>query len=840
MFPRVAPVFATVLLALSTGSRAAKVDFTREILPVISSKCFHCHGPDEQTRDGGRRLDIREEALKEIDGIRALVPGDLAASDLIVRITSTDKDEVMPPPKENHALTSGEVELIKAWVQQGAEYKPHWSFAKLQRPEIPASPASGIPRASHAIDAFIRTRLAVEGLAPSPPADPHTLCRRVHLDLTGLPPAPAEMAEFVESYRRDGPQVSYERLVDRLLASPAYGERWAKMWLDLARYADSTGYGSDKFRLNIWPWRDWVINAFNRNLPYDQFTIEQLAGDLLPNARPEQIAATAFHRNTMTNVEGGTDDEEYRVAAIKDRVATTGQVWMGLTVGCAQCHSHKFDPISHREYYGLFAVFNQTEDSDRDDEEPKIPIPTRQEQQQRERLQAELATLQAQLNAETPDIEAAQHAWEAEQTQSGTAALPEVVRAALALEPTEREPEQRAAVAAHFRSVAPRFAEVRKQIEAKKGEIGKVKPVALPIMRELGAEKRRKTHVFNKGNFLQKGDEVEATLLAAFPAPAAMPPRIDRLELAKWLVGRNNPLTARVAVNRFWSQLFGTGLVETEEDFGTQGAQPSHPELLDWLALEFMENGWDMKRLLKLVVTSATYQQSSKTTAEHLQKDARNRLLARFPRGRLDAEGVRDQALMLSGLLSGKIGGPSVYPPQPDGLWRVAFNGGQNAYPTSTGEDRYRRGLYTFWRRTMPNPTMSTFDAPSRETCTVRRAPTNTPLQAFVTLNDPVFVECAQGLARRILREGGATTAERLRFALGLCLARPADEAQLAALQALFDAELATQRAAPEAAKKLATGPTQPLPEKSDAAEVAAWTVVANVLLNLDAVLTKG
>jgi hypothetical protein len=1158
---RLFPAFV-ILIALCMSAQASeKVDFNYEIRPIISTKCFHCHGPDEKSREAGLRLDLREEALKEIDGLRAIVPGKPEASELMIRITTKDRDEVMPPPKENHPLTPQEVNLFRRWIAEGAEYQEHWSFTKLARPSVPE--VAGV---KNPIDAFIRAKLAGTGLSPSPEADRYSLIRRLSLDLTGLPPTPEETDVFVNDPSSD----AYEKVVDRLLASPAYGERWAKMWLDLARYADSTGYGSDKFRLTIWPYRDWVINAFNRNLPYDQFTIEQLAGDLLPNATPEQISATAFHRNTLTNVEGGTNDEEWRVAAVKDRVATTGQVWMGLTVGCAQCHTHKFDPITHQDYYSFFGVFNQTEDSDREDEEPKMPLPTPEEKARLRTIEGETKGLAEKLRGTTPELLAELREWEpkvreavpwttltpteataasradvavlpdqsvlvsatqpesdfytvkvpgrwrgitgfrlealtdpqepakgpgrfpsgnfalsdfrvsvvsadqdvvkaryvrveradtgfihlaevqafaqnenvarqgkasqsttyqgaeavraidgnidgtynkksvqhtndADQTpwwevdlgseqplekvvlwnrtdggaahrisgarlvlldaerkpvfeqkldkfdkdhavaMNGAKSVPlqnasadfeqqghEAARAidatsetswavggatgqahALVVETTQpldvpedtllvftlhqklrehtlgrfrismttkaapvrelptaiedtlataeeaRSAKQQEQLVTYFRPISRQFADVQKQLDRKRAEQLAIKPVALPIMRERAKDKRRETHILTKGNYLSPGEKVEPGLLATFASYVPADAPMDRLAAARWLVNPENPLTARVTVNRFWSRLFGTGIVETEEDFGSQGALPSHPELLDWLAITFMSPktnegdqrstmhdqlslGWDVKALLRLMVTSATYRQSSVITPQMIEKDARNRLFARAPRLRLDAEAVRDQALAVSGLLSKKMGGPSVYPPQPDGLWKVAFNGGQNAYPTSKGEDRYRRGIYTFWRRTMPPPSMTTFDAPSRESCTLRRQPTNTPLQAFVTMNDPAFVECSQALARRIVREGGVGTEARLRFGLRLCTGRPPTDQQVSALGRLYTDELTEYRADPAAAIKLATQPLGPIPPGDEgAAEFAAWTVVANVLLNLDTVLTK-
>ena len=1187
------------LAASSKGkskSRHAAVDFSTQIRPIISSKCFKCHGPDEGSRKAKLRLDLRDEAIKERKGIRAIVPRDLAASEVIKRITASDPDEVMPPPKSGHKLSEAEIELLKSWIAQGALYSEHWAFVKPQRPALARVKQKAWTR--NGLDSFVLVKLEKNGLKPSPQAERYTLIRRLSLDLTGLPPTPEEVDAFVNDKSRD----AYERLVDRLLKSPAYGEKWARVWLDLARYADSAGYGSDPLRLNIWPWRDWVINALNRNLPFDQFTIEQLAGDLLPNPTEDQLIATGFHRNTMTNTEGGTDDEEFRVAAVKDRIGVTGQAWMGLTVGCAQCHSHKYDPITHREYYQLFAFFNQTEDNDQPDEKPTLPLPTKEQKEKMDKLKADIAKLEedrkkpsAQFDTELAEWEKAQakpidwtvlepaglrssggaslaklddhsilasgkspdtdtytirlrtdatnltalrlellpheslpkqgpgraeegkailnefalavrsatnqlpkarflrvelpginrilslaevqvfdghenvaprgkatHSstqgdadatraidgntdgdiaaasltmtkaednpwweldlgsdtpldeiaiwnrsdrglgtrlsdfkvlaldaerktvWEktvgqppapvsflrvpaekdvkllnasadfsdkdyearkaidgdtgrkngwsvADQTGKPHAAsfeiegqpvtepgalliftltqrygtnhtigrfrlsattqpqpvriLPTTLAETLAAAPDQRNDKQREELANYFRDFAPSLADVSKELKKLRKELDDIKPVALPVMREVAADKRRESHILNKGNFLDRGDKVEPGVPAAFNAWPGAP--TNRLGLAQWLVSPDNPLTARVAVNRLWAQLFGAGIVETEEDFGTQGSLPTHRELLDWLAVEFVApeasveslnrstvksaksgrnsatrqpnapsgerfndstiqrfndsppSAWDTKRLLKLIVMSATYQQSSRVTPELLEKDPRNRLYSRAPRRRLDAEIVRDQALALSGLLSRKIGGPSVYPYQPDGLWRVAFNG-ERTWATSKGEDRYRRGLYTFWRRTVPYPSMATFDAPSRENCTLRRIPTNTPLQAYVTMNDPCFVEAAQALARRLAREGGASVAERIRFGLRLCLVRPPKDDQVKALVALFEQERTAYAAKEEDAKKLATDPLGPLPDGLMPAEAAAWTAVANVLLNLDGVLTKG
>jgi mono/diheme cytochrome c family protein len=824
---------------------AAPVDFARDVQPLLAAKCVDCHGPAKQK--GGLRLD-RPAALKGGDsGDPLLVPGDPAKSHVLKLVRREDPDEAMPP-KAADKLDADQLDVLTRWVAQGGQWPPtvggpaaakvphkHWSFNPPVRPPVPTVAADDKPdvgpSARNPIDAFVLARLAKEGLAPSPEADKYALARRVTIDLTGLPPTPAEVATFVAD---DSPG-AYGRLVDRLLASPRFGERMARPWLDLARFADSAGYGSDPLRLTIHKYRDWVIEAFNANKPFDQFTVEQLAGDLLPaegvspRERQARLIATAFHRNTMTNTEGGTDDEEFRVAAVKDRTDVTVQVWMGLTMGCAQCHTHKFDPITNREYYQVFAIFNQTEDADRADEAPTIVTLTPAEEAEKARLTAEIAELERAGKA----VAAAAAKGVVKPTAGGAAAGGAGVGGAVKPKAT--------------------IADLRKKLDA----VG----ARTAVLRELPAGKRRPNHVLVKGNFLNKGDAVEPGVLAAFnPLPAGA--AADRLGLAKWLVARDNPLTGRVAVNRLWAQFFGTGLVETQEDFGEMGTPPSHPELLDWLAVEFVEptlgpdgstapagraaaggtamTPWDVKRLVRLIVTSATYRQSAKADAERLAKDPRNRLLACGPRQRLEAEMVRDQALAAGGLLSPKMFGPSVYPPQPDGMWQAAFNG-QRTYPTSAGEDRYRRGLYTFWRRTVPYPSMQTFDAPSREVCTVRRISTSTPLQAFVTMNDPVYVECSQAMGRRLVKEGGESAENRVRFGLRLVTQRPPTDEQVKPLVALFDAERAHYRepAAAEDAKKLATQPIGPLPPGADAADAAAWTVVANVLLNLDAAMTR-
>jgi hypothetical protein len=982
---RVKITFAGVALLVACGLSSARagtgpIDFNRDIRPIFSENCFQCHGPDEKARKAKLRLDTREDAIAARKDGAAIVPHKSSQGKLVERILSADADEVMPPPKTGKKLTLEQVALLKQWIDRGAEYQGHWAFTAPRRPVLPQVTASSWLH--NEIDCFILSRLERQNLNPSAEADRYTLIRRLSLDLVGLPPSIAEADEFV----RDRSFDAYDRVVDRLLASPTFGEHWARLWLDLARFADSAGYGSDPLR-PMWRYRDWVMEAFNRNLPFDQFTIEQLAGDLLPNPSPDQLLATAFHRNTKTNTEGGTDDEEFRVEAVKDRVDTTMQVWMGLTMGCAKCHTHKYDPITQREYYEFMAIFNQTEDADASDYSPKILTPTPQEAKRLAQLKAAVEAAEVPLREMTPERRRPQAEWETrvlaevrahpprlsewlaagpfpatsifdafgrefgpekkidlkqtfldgkltwqpqpdwkdgevhslsdqvgatylyrtlqtevpqdvslslgsndgikvwldseeklsnrvnrnaapdqekltfllepgehtllvkisnfggpsgfyfKQTRAG---LPELAEAGLQRPLEQRSAEESAAIARFYESVSPELKPLRDKYRSALAARDKFEASVpkTPILRELPPEKRRKTHVLTLANFLMKGPEVGPGVLAAFhPFPAGAP--TNRLGAAQWLMSPQNPLTARVQVNRFWAQLFGRGLVETEEDFGSKGVLPSHPELLDWLAVDFREGGWDIKALLKKIVTSSTYRQAATLTSESLAADPNNRWYARGPRVRLKAETIRDQALAVSGLLCRKASGPSVFPPQPDGLWQAAFNG-ERTWSTSQGQDRYRRGVYTFLRRTVPYPSLATFDAPSRETCTIRRQPTNTPLQSFVTLNDPAFFEMAQGLASRIWREGGSGVADRVRFGLRLALLRPPAEEQVHALEKLFQSELAHYRNDLEAAKNLLKGTPGGIPSNADPAELAAWAVVSNVLLNLDALLMKG
>lgn len=753
------------------------VDFNRDIRPILSNKCFACHGPDDAKREAGLRLDDAKIAATKLEsGAVAIVPHNPDASEVVRRITSTDDDERMPPSKFGKPLSKAEITVLQKWIDEGARYATHWSYVKPVRvvPPPAAEPWQDWPH--NAIDRFALHAMRANGLHPSPEADRYSLCRRVSLDLTGLPPTVEEADAFAKN---DDPQ-AYEKLVDNLLHRPSYGEHWARMWLDLARYADSAGYADDPPR-TIWAYRDWVIKAVNDNKPFDQFTIEQLAGDLLPNPTYDQLIATAFHRNTLTNSEGGTQDEEFRNSAVVDRVNTTMAVWMGTTIACAQCHTHKFDPISQNEYFAFFAILNNTEDADLRDESPVLPIYS----------------------------DEARH-----QATSFLACI--LLRQAILASPTN--------LAIQDQSVVPVITELHALTPT----------TTVPVCRELTSG--RGTRLEYRGNYLDKGPVIKPGLPAAFHT-AAGPGPLDRLKLARWLVDKNNPLTARVIANRYWEALFGRGIVATSEDFGSQGEPPTHPELLDWLATEFMDCGWDTRALLREMVTSAAYRQSSEITGDAAKADPDNRWLARGPRVRLSAEMVRDQALAVSGLLTHKMYGPPVQPPQPSLGLSAAF-GGSTDWKTSEGEDRYRRAIYTSWRRSNPYPSMATFDAPNREVCTLRRTRTNTPLQSLVTLNDPVYVEAAQALARRAIQHSSVVEGQ-IAFAFRCCLLRAPHDTELKQLVALYDDSHADLTDRSKGAMKLATVPLGALPANMDPVDAAAMTVVGNVLLNLDEMVLK-
>ena len=706
---------------------AKKLHFQQTIRPLLADRCLSCHGPDANHRQADLRLDLREEAERA----GAIRQGKPEESSLVDRIHSSDPDLVMPPPQSGKALTMEERRLLEEWIEDGAVYADHWAFERPARWELPDS------KADHPIDAWIDRSLEPLGLQRSPEALPETLARRVSLDLVGLPPTSDELDLFLEEYQRN-PDLAYQHLVDRLLVSASYGEKWARWWLDQARYADSNGYSIDGAR-SMWPYRDWVIRAFQNDMPFDQFTIEQIAGDLLPEPTQSQIVATGFHRNTPINQEGGIDVEQFRIDSVFDRVATTGTVWLGLSLGCAQCHDHKFDPLTQREFYQVFSFFNNQD-------EPTIPVavPGLDPDQIKREIDATESQLATRMEASKQAIEN----WEAGLDESEKKALPEAIQKILGVESGKRNPAQRRQLYLHHTGKSDaEFLQLEKhlqELEQKRKEI----PTTL-VMKE--RKEPRATHLLIKGDFTRPADLVTpGTPEVLHPFAAVSQP--SRLDLARWLVDPANPLTARVLVNRFWQQFFGSGIVTTDNDFGVTGAFPTHPELLDWLAVTWQEQGWSVKRLHRLIVTSRTYRQSSVLREDSNQLDPLNQWWSRQNRLRLDSELVRDALLSASGQLSRKVGGPSVFPPIPDGILNQGQ--GKQSWKLSHGEDRFRRGLYTFCYRATPAPANSVFDAPDAASSCTRRLRSNTPLQALTLLNDPAHVELAEAMADRIEREG--------------------------------------------------------------------------------------
>ena len=973
----VVPTIALAMFVISTTTLSAddgpEVDFTRDIRPILASTCFTCHGPDGNKREGELRLDTPEGALADLGGYKAIEPGDPEASTAVDRMLSDDPDERMPPPDSQLTLTPKQIALLTRWIKQGAHYEKHWAFNPLTRPAVPAVKGKGWGR--NPIDTFVQKRLEDAGLAPSAEADRQTLIRRLSLDLTGLAPTLDEVDAFVS----DESPNAYERLVDRILASPHYGERWGRHWLDQARYADTNGYTVDSER-SIWPYRDWVIEAVNDDMPFDQFTIEQLAGDLLPSPTQSQLVATGFHRNTLVNQEGGTDKEQFRNEAVVDRVVTTGAVWLGLTASCGQCHSHKYDPFSQEEFYQIFAFFNSSQDVN--SVSPTLSLPSEEQTQKLKEFDAQIKAAKETLAAherkkkeaadkngkddgkpivwkvvdvlstqsangatfETLDdqsilvggvnaaneeyvvtippalktitgvrLETLTHAslpgkgpgrasngnfvlseveltraastpltWKhatADHSQkdhpignavdgdAGTGWAINVSKGSLHVnrtaefvlnEPLTLPGDEPLTFTLKFSSKsaqynigrfrlaltdAPeakfklpdaehdRLAAALKKVTDSKSAFNRKIPTTM-VMRDLA--KPRETHVLIRGDFLRKGKPVQPGVPAAFTTGDPKAGYRTRLDLARWLVSRDNPLTARVTVNRAWMRYFGKGIVGTENDFGIQGALPTHPQLLDWLAVEFMDRGWSMKQLHRLIVTSATYRQSSQARDDLNKADPRNYLLGRQVRVRVDAEIIRDLALSVSGLISEQIGGPSVYPPQPEGVY--AFTQRAAKWPTSTGSQRYRRGMYTFFMRSAPYPMMTTFDAPRfNATCTSRNR-SNTPLQSLTMANDETMIEIAQAFARRILKQPAGDDRSRLRYAFQVALTRHPQPAELDRLAEFLSAQRDDFAAAPEDAQSVAG---KPLDDSASPVELATWTTLARVLLNLDEFITR-
>ena len=1008
----------------------ARISYNRDILPIFANNCFLCHGPDPEARKAGLRLDLRDLAIKPAkSGDVPIKPGHAAESEVVQRLITQEAAQRMPPPKSGKSLTLAEKELIQRWIDQGAEYQGHWSFSKPSRPPLPEVQDKGWGR--NEIDAFILARLEQARLKPSPPADRPTLIRRLSLDLRGLPPSLAEVDEFL----RDPAPDAYENLVDRMLASPRHGEKMALAWLDLARFGDTSGFHQDSTR-QMWLWRDWVIKAFNKNMPFDRFTVEQLAGDLLPGATLDQKIASGFNRNTRFNEEGGADPEEFVIRYNVDRTNTLGQVWLGMTLGCAECHAHKYDPISQKEFYQLYAYFTGIAEpmvsmNHNLPLPPLLKVPQPEQAKKLEALKAEEATIQFQIQRElklikyqdphlansgplkpqdeaedliwvdddapagaklesipphawrwgtapkhqvlsgkksmlrsgpgvhqhffhgaarpldihagdklftyvwldpknppktvmlqwhdgvwdhraywggdhalqagTPEGPQHHHAgplpklgewarlevnvekvglkpgarvggwafvvadgaaffdkagihtrhplddrflesqsvWERqEQTSPG---LPADIKASLKIESGKRSEEQKKLLRDYYLrkvwiSAQDTFEPLDKELEQINKQIKAIEDVIPYTMVSEEMAKPRPAYVLLRGDFLQRGEQVGRAVPAMFPSLPKGEPN-NRLGLARWLVQPDHPLTARVTVNRLWAMMFGQGIVRSLGDFGTQGDYPSHPELLDWLASEFVRIGWDNKALLKKIALSATYRQSSAMPNGINNVDPNNRLLHRSPRTRLSAEEIRDGALEIAGLLSPKIGGPSVMPYQPPDFFKGKYEGW--TWILSTGEDQYRRGIYTFWRRTSLHPMFTIFDAPSREECVVARPRTNTPLQALVTLNDPTFVEAARVFAQRILVEGPTDLEGRVKFAFRAALARAPTAAEIRALRGRYQHYLGQFRENREEASKLINVGMAPRPANLDIAEHAAWTALANILLNLDETIMR-
>ena len=1000
---------------------AKTLEFNRHIRPILSNNCFQCHGFDKNARKADLRLDVRESAVAVRGKHAAIVAGDGAASELVKRITTDDPIDKMPPADSEHELTPEEVERLTTWINEGAEYEPHWSYIAVKCPE---PPAVGEDWASNPIDRFALARMQANGLQPSPEADRATLIRRVSFDLTGLPPTPGEVDAFVN----DADPNAYEKLVDRLLASPHYGERMAMRWLDLVRYADTNGYHGDEHR-NVWPYRDYVIDSFNENKPFDRFTIEQLAGDLLPDPTREQLIASGYNRMNQLTAEGGAQAAEYLAKYAADRIRTTSSVWLGTTMGCAECHDHKFDPFTAKDFYQFSAFFADIEEKGvygaGDNWAPLMPLPSEAQATEKVELEAAIASLGETLNATTEELAAAQREWEGHtraamadayndwttlmpttaasaggatlqvgsdllitatgpdpasdvytltfrtnqqqitgvrldalpdpengnlsrgngnfvltgfeaQVECGdtctpltfckaaadfeqpnfpvsaaidddpasgwavlghekkgesrqavftfsepvaggpgtmltirmkhesahvnhniarfrvalttapepalttSSALGADVFAALMAEETARTEEQKVLLAKHYRSIAPELDSTRAELKARQDRLAKLVE-EIPTTLISHAVEPRAIRILPRGNFLDESGEI------VDPAtPESLPPlgvegrRATRLDLATWLVSPENPLTARVTVNRMWEQFFGMGLSKVLDDVGSRGEWPTHPDLLDWLASEFMSSGWDVKHVVRLMVTSSTYRQSSAGNPELRAKDPFNRLLARQSQVRLKAELVRDNALAISGLLSEKIGGRSVYPYQPDGYWDNCNTfRGPLIYTADQGPNQYRRGLYTYWKRSFLHPSMLAFDAPTREECTAERTMSNTPMQALVLLNDPTYVEAARVFAEHILKEGGDTPEAKIDYAYQRALCRKPTDAERAILLELCHKHLTEYTGDPESATQLITTGFSPQPEDVDTAELAAWTSVARTILNLHETITR-
>ena len=844
VFKNIRPVsLALAYTVFSANADGQTIDFNRDIRPILSENCFYCHGQDANKRQADLRLDQRDAAITA----KAIVPGDVAMSSLIQRILSDDPEQMMPPPKSNRRLTPEQKKILQNWVTAGAVYQNHWAFVAPTKPAEPAVQRQDWIR--NPIDRFVLAKLESENLTPSPEADRATLIKRLSIDLIGLPPTPQEVDAFIA----DRDERAYEKLVDRLLASRHYGERMSLPWLDAARYADSNGFQQDGDTWQ-WIWRDWVVKSLNEDLPFDKFTIWQLAGDLLPNATDEQKIASGFNRNHLLNGEGGAIAEEQRFVILFDRIDTTATTWLGLTMACAQCHDHKYDPITMRDYYGLLDAFNRVPESGTPQffssrirvAPPFLELPTDENKQQFAKYEEGIKAADAEA---APIANAAYEGWRtgifADSKPAEGKGLPEPLAVILRKPDAERTDAEKKSLETGLRKhfdekvrstlvgkmpVLGKADEIRKQLASYKAD-------KMPRPMIMSDERPRETSILERGEYLKPKEKVTFSTPGFLPPLAADAPR-NRLGFAQWLMTPEHPLTARVQVNRAWQHFFGAGIVKTAEDFGVQSEYPIHGPLLDWLAVEFRERGWSMKSLNKLIVMSATYRQSSRVTPEQRTRDAENRLYGRATRFRMPSLLLRDWALAASGLLDPKSGGVPVYPYQPDAVWEaLAITKERDfTYPQSTGSDLYRRSLYTFWRRTVIPANM--FDASNRQTCRVRLGTTSTPLHALTTLNDPTWVEAARALAQESIKTQPDLDA-RLTFAFRRVAGRPVTETDLKLLKRAFDRQAAIYRASPESAKALLNVGASKRDESIDLTEHAALASVCLAILNLDEALTR-
>ena len=837
-----------VLVVFASIVRADEqtIDYSSQVKPLLLDKCGRCHGV--KTQQASLRLDFGRGIVNGGDSGPAVIPGESAKSLLVHAITGTEGASQMPP--EGDKLEPSQIELVKRWIDTGAKFPEdepveaaatksvdHWSFKPI--PKVIPPEVVSRSELKNGIDNFIRHRLEQNQLAASEEAERTTLIRRVYLDLLGVLPPVDAIHEFLADQSPD----SYERLVDRLLASPHYGERWGRDWLDSARYADSNGFTRDQPR-TIWKYRDWVIGAINANMPFDQFTIEQLAGDLLPNPSLDQYIATGFHRNTLINEEGGTDPEQFRVEAVVDRVNTTGTVFLGLTVGCCQCHDHKYDPLSQREYYQLYSFFNSTEFIPGDQAAPRIDVPSDEqiragEPERKAEIRRQIAQLEQELKDQAEKIAAELEAWVGTLSEDDKKKLPFNVKNAVELPLVDRSEVHKRDLDAYYRGLS--IAREKYPQLAAIGKLREAEPKFSTTMITREAPEPRTTFIQMRGDFLRPGAKVESAVPAVLLTEGRSGPKSNRLDLARWLVSSDQPLTSRVIANRYWQRFFGRGIVETENDFGTQGDAPTHPELLDWLAGEFRGTGfesgafaWDVKRLHRLIVTSATYRQSSRTTSDAAEKDPMNKLLARQSRLRVDAEIVRDSALVASGLLTEELGGSPVYPPQPDGVFD--FTQDKKPWKTSTGRERYRKALYTHLWRSSLYPAMAVFDFPEPNVTCTRRVRSNTPLQSLTLANDETFYEFARGFSAKLLEFGGLDDSQRLTFAFETAVGREPNSSELARLRGYLFQQRERFANDPDAANTVAPNP---LPSGSSTVEAASWTAVSRVLMNLDEFITR-